>query len=72
MTDVYTEDTLKALKKTQLVDVSKNARSDKFQYSLFDGRHGRSHVEIVQIENNNFLKQLENSERQCWANAQYF
>ena len=30
-----------------------------------------SDVQIVKTLNNNLLKQLENTERQCWANAQY-
>ena len=30
-----------------------------------------SDVQIVKTVNNNFLKQLENTERQCWENAQY-
>ena len=30
-----------------------------------------SYVQIVKTVNNNLIKQLENTERQCWANAQY-
>ena len=30
-----------------------------------------SDVQIVKTINNNLLKQLENTERQCWANAQF-
>ena len=30
-----------------------------------------SDVQIAKIVNNNLLKQLVNTERQCWANAQY-
>ena len=30
-----------------------------------------SDVQIVKTVNNNLIKQLENAERQCWANAQY-
>ena len=28
-------------------------------------------VQIIKTVNNNLLKQLENTERQCWENAQY-
>ena len=39
---------------------------------VFDGfKRLDSDVQIVKIVNNNLLKQLENTERQCWANARY-
>ena len=34
-------------------------------------RRLESDVQIVKTVNNNLIKQLENTERQCWANAQY-
>ena len=81
MTGVYTEDTLKALNKTQLIDlflkmqdqtnytiVSLMAEMKEFS-SSFKGLE--SDVQIVKTVNNNLLKQVENTERECWANAQY-
>ena len=34
-------------------------------------RRLESDVQIVKTVNNNLIKQLENTERQCWANGQY-
>ena len=81
MTGVYTEDTLKALNKTQLIDlflkmqdqtnstiVSLMAEMKDLSSSF---KRLESDVQIVKTVNNNLLKQLENTERQCWANAQY-
>ena len=81
MTGVYTEDTLKALNKTQLIDlflkmqdqtnstiVSLMAEMKDLSSSF---KRLESDVQIVKTVNNNLLKQLENIERQCWANAQY-
>ena len=59
---------------------SENAGSGEFHYRLFDGKNERpdnsfkrleSDVQIVITVNNNLLKQLKNTERQCWANGQY-
>ena len=81
MTRIYTEDTLKALNKTQLIDlflkmqdqtnstiVSLMAEMKDLSSSF---KRLESDVQIVKTVNNNLLKQLENTERQCWANAQY-
>ena len=76
----YTEDALKALNKTQLIDLflkiqdqtnstieSLIAEMKVLNNSL---KSLESDVQIVKTVNN-LLKQLENTERQCWANAQY-
>ena len=81
MTGVCTEDTLKALNKTQLIDlflkmqdqtnsaiVSLMAEMKELSISF---KRLESDVQIVKTVDNNLLKQLENTERQCWANAQY-
>ena len=81
MTNVCTEDTLKALNKTQLIDLFLKME-DQINFtidSLMTETKGlnnsfkrlESDVKFKQTRNNNFLKQLENTERQCWANAQY-
>ena len=75
----YTEDALKALNKTQLIDLflkiqdqtnstieSLMAEMKVLNNSL---KSLESDVQIVKTVNN--LKQLENTERRCWANAQY-
>ena len=79
MTGVYTEDTLKALNKTQLIDlflkmqdqtnstiVSLMAEMKDLSSSF---KRLESDVQIVKTMNNNLLKQLENTERQFWKNA---
>ena len=81
MTGVYTEDTLKALNKTQLMDLflkmqdEKNSTIASLMAEMKDLNSSferlESDVQIVKSVNNNLLKQLENTERQCWANAQY-
>ena len=81
MTGVYTEDTLKVLNKTQLIDLflkmqdKANSTIDSFIAEMKDLDSGfkrlESDVEIVKTVNNNLLKQLGNTEKQCWANAQY-
>ena len=81
MTGVYTEDTLKALNKTQLIDlflkmqdqtnstiVSLMAEMKELRISF---KRLESDAQIVKTVNNNLLKQLENTQRQCCANAQY-
>ena len=42
MAGVYTEDSLKTLNKTQLIDLFQNAGSVEFRYRLFDDRNERS------------------------------
>ena len=81
MTGIYAEDTLKALNKTQLIDLflkmqdQTNSTIDSLMVEMEDLNSSfkrlESDVEIVKTVNNNLLKQLENTERQCWANAQY-
>ena len=81
MTGVYTEDTLKALKKTQLIDLFLNMQDQanstivslmaEMKELSISFKRLESEVQIVKTVNNNLLKQLENTERQCWANAQY-
>ena len=79
MTGVYIEDTLKALNKTQLIDlflkmqdqtnstiVSLMAEMKDLSSSF---KRLESDVQIVKTMNNNLLKQLENTERQFWKNA---
>ena len=81
MTGVYTEDTLKALNQTLLIDLflkiqnQMNSTTDSLMAEMKDLNDSfkrlESDVEIVKTVNNNLLKQLENTERQCWANTQY-
>ena len=81
MTRAYTEDTLKALNKNQLIDlflkmqdqtnstiVSLMAEMKDLSSSF---KRLESDVQIVKTVNNSLIKQLENTERQCWTNAQY-
>ena len=81
MTGVYTENTLKALNKTQLIGlflkmldqtnstiVSLTAEMKDLNSSF---KKLESEVQILKTVNNNLLKQVENNERQCWENAQY-
>ena len=81
MTGVYTEDTLKALNKTQLIDLFLKMQ-DQTNYTIaslmaemkdlnISFRRLESDAQIVKTVNNNLLKQLENTQRQCCANAQY-
>ena len=75
MTGVYTEDTLKALNKTQLIDLflkmqdQTNSTIDSLMAEMKDLNNSfkrlESDVQIVKNVNNNLLKQLENTERQC-------
>ena len=81
MAGAYTEDTLKALNKNQLIDLflkmqdQTNSTIDSLIIEIKDLNKNfkrlESDVQIVKTVNNNILKQLENTERQCWANAQY-
>ena len=71
MTGVYTEDTLKALNKTQLIDlfVEMQDQTNSTIFSLIAGMKDLSSnfkkleldVQIVKTVNNNLLKQLENT-----------
>ena len=71
MTGVYTEDTLKALNKTQLIDlfVEMQDHTNSTIFSLIAGMKDlssnfkklESDVQIVKTVNNNLLKQLENT-----------
>ena len=71
MTGVYTEDTLKALNKTQLIDLFVEMQ-DQTNSTIFSSIAGmkdlssnfkklESDVQIVKTVNNNLLKQLENT-----------
>ena len=81
MTGLYTEDTLKALNKTQLIDLflimqdQTNSTIDslmvEMKYLNNSLKRFESDVQMVKTVDNNLLKQLENTERQCWENAQY-
>ena len=71
MTGVYTEDTLKALNKTQLIDLFVEMQ-DQTNFTIFSLIAGmkdlssnfkklESDVQIVKTVNNNLLKQLQNT-----------
>ena len=71
MTGVYTEDTLKALNKTQLIDLFVEMQ-DQTNSTIFYSIAGmkdlssnfkklESDVQIVKTVNNNLLKQLQNT-----------
>ena len=80
MAGVYTEDTLKDLNKTQSIDLflkihdQANPTVDSLMTEMKDQSSSfkrlESDVQIVKNVNNNLLKQLQNIERQGWANAQ--
>ena len=73
MTGAYTEDTLKALNKTQLIDLflkmqdQTNSTIDSFMIKMKDLNNSlkrlESDVQIVKTVNNNLLKELDNTER---------
>ena len=81
MTVVYTEDTLKAFNKTQLINLflkmqdPTNSTTDLLKEKIEDlnncFKRLESDVQILKTVNNNFLKQLQNTERRCWENAHY-
>ena len=81
MTVLYTEDTLKAFNKTQLVDLflkmqdQTNSTTDLLMAKIEDLNNSfkrlESDVQMVKTVNNNLLKQLQNTERRCWENAHY-
>ena len=81
MTGVYTEDTLKALSKTQLIDLFLKMQNQtnstivssmaEMKYLSSSFKRLESDVQIVKTVKSNLLKQLGNTERQCWVNAQY-
>ena len=81
MTGVYIEDPLKALNKTQLIDLflkmqdQTNSIIDSLMVEMKDLNNNfkrlESNIQIVNTVNNNLLKQLGNTERKCWADAQY-
>ena len=81
MTGAYTEDTLRALNKTQLIDLFLKMQ-DQTNFTIISlmaemkdlsssFNRLESDVQIVKTVNNNILKQLENTESQRWANAQF-
>ena len=71
----------KTLKKTQLIELflkmqdQTNSTTDSLMAEMKDLNNSfkrfTSDVQIAKTINNNLLKQLENTETQCWANAQY-
>ena len=73
MTGIYTEDTLKDLSKTQLIDLflkmqdQTNSNIDSLMAEMKDlnitFKMLESNVQIVKTVNNNLLKQLENTEK---------
>ena len=73
MTGVYTEDNLKDLSKTQLIDLflkmqdQTNSNIDSLMAEMKDLNISfkmlESNVQIVKTVNNNLLKQLENTEK---------
>ena len=81
MTVLYTEDTLKAFNKTQLIDLflkmqdQTNSTTDLLMAKIEDLNNSfkrlESDVQMVKTVNNNLLKQLQNTERRCWENAHY-
>ena len=80
-TGAYTESTLKALNKTQLTDLFLKMQDQtnstiaslmaEMKYLNSSFKRLESDVQTVKTVNNKLLKQLENTERQCWANIQY-
>ena len=81
MTGAYTEDTLRALNKTQSIDLFLKMQ-DQTNFTIISlmaemkdlsssFNRLESDVQIVKTVNNNLLKQLENTESQRWANAQF-
>ena len=81
MTGVYTQGTLKALNRTQFIDLflkmqdQTNSTIDSLIVEMKDLKNSlkrlESDVQIVKTVNKNLLNQLENTERQCWENSQY-
>ena len=73
MTGAFTEDTLKAFNKTQLIDLflkmqdQTNSTIDSFMVEMKDLNNSlkrvESDVQIVKTVNNNLLKELDNTER---------
>ena len=73
MTGVYIEDTLKALNKTQLIDLFLKMQNQKnstivslmaeMKELSISFKRLESDVQIVKTVNNNLLKQIENTER---------
>ena len=78
---ILCEDTLKALNKIQLINLflkmqdQTNFTIDSLMVEMKDLNNIleglESDVQIAKTVNNNLLKQLVNTERQCWTNAQY-
>ena len=81
LTGAYTESTLKTLNKTQLTDLFLKMQDQtnstiaslmaEMKYLNSSFKRLESDVQTVKTVNNKLLKQLENTERQCWANIQY-
>ena len=81
MAGVYTEETLKTLNKSQLIDLflKNQEKTDNTINSLAEeirelNKHFRrmeSDIAIVKNVNNVLLKQVLSAEREVWRNAQY-
>ena len=81
MAGVYTEETLKTLNKSQLIDLflKNQEKTDNTIISLAEeirelNKHFRrmeSDIAIVKNVNNVLLKQVLSAEREVWRNAQY-
>ena len=81
MAVVYTEDTLKALIKTQLIDLFLKVHDQtnsivgslmrEMKYLNYSFKRLEFDIQIAKTINNNTLKQLEDTGRQCRTHAQY-
>ena len=81
MTAIYTEDTLRALNKTQLIKLFLksqehtkgiiNSLTEEMKNLNENFKKLESDVAVVKNVNNILCKQIVSVERQCWKNAQY-
>ena len=81
MTAIYTEDTLRALNKTQLIELILksqehtkgiiNSLTEELKTLNKNFKKLESDVVVVKNVNNILCKQLVSVERKCWKNAQY-
>ena len=81
MTAIYTEDTLRALNKTQLIELFLksqehtkgiiNSLTKEMKNLNANFKKLESDVAVIKNANNILYKQIVSVERQCWKNAQY-
>ena len=81
MNAIYTEDTLRALNKTQLIELFLksqehtkgiiNSLTEEMKNLNENFKKLESDVAVVKNVNNILCKQIVSVERQCWKNAQY-